>query len=90
MRTGAVGVLVAAGAVARKYLSERLGIEIRGYLAQLGDIRLDPYGRPDVDYYINEAKRLRSLAISELIGKSVEWLKTHLGKQHDLPLRPSL
>jgi chorismate synthase len=32
---------VAAGAVARKYLYERCGIRIRGYLAQLGPIRLD-------------------------------------------------
>ena len=32
---------VAAGAVARKYLRERLGIEIRGYLSQLGPIELD-------------------------------------------------
>jgi chorismate synthase len=31
---------VAAGAIARKYLRERLGIEIRGYLAQLGPIEL--------------------------------------------------
>ncbi len=31
---------VAAGAIARKYLRERLGIEIRGYLSQLGPIRL--------------------------------------------------
>jgi chorismate synthase len=31
---------VAAGAIARKYLAERLGIEIRGYLAQLGPIEL--------------------------------------------------
>lgn len=30
---------VAAGAIARKYLSSRLGIVVRGYLAQLGDIR---------------------------------------------------
>jgi chorismate synthase len=32
---------VAAGAIARKYLRERLGVEIRGYLAQLGPIRLE-------------------------------------------------
>lgn len=32
---------VAAGAIARKYLYERHGIRIRGYLAQLGPIRLD-------------------------------------------------
>jgi len=31
---------VAAGAIARKYLQTRLGIEIRGYLAQLGPIEL--------------------------------------------------
>jgi chorismate synthase len=32
---------VAAGAIAKKYLRERLGIEIRGYLAQLGPISLE-------------------------------------------------
>jgi chorismate synthase len=31
---------VAAGAIARKYLLERLGVEIRGYLSQLGPIEL--------------------------------------------------
>ena len=31
---------VAAGAIARKYLRQRLGIEIRGFLAQLGDMHL--------------------------------------------------
>ena len=31
---------VAAGAVAKKYLNERLGIQIRGYLSQLGAIEL--------------------------------------------------
>ena len=32
---------VAAGAIARKYLRERLGVEISGYLSQLGPIRLE-------------------------------------------------
>jgi len=32
---------VAAGAVAKKYLKERLDVEIRGYLSQLGPIELD-------------------------------------------------
>jgi len=32
---------VAAGAIAKKYLKEQLGIEIRGYLSQLGDITPD-------------------------------------------------
>lgn len=32
-------VRVAAGGIAKKYLRERLGIEVRGYLSQLGPIR---------------------------------------------------
>lgn len=36
--------LVAAGAVARKWLRERYGVEIRGYLSQLGDIAV-PFKR---------------------------------------------
>jgi len=35
-------VRVAAGAIARKYLRERLGVRIQGYLAQLGPICLQP------------------------------------------------
>ncbi len=37
---------VAAGAIAKKYLKERLGIEVRGYLSQLGPIEL---GATDFD-----------------------------------------
>jgi chorismate synthase len=33
---------VAAGAIARKYLRERLGVTIRGYLAQMGPLVLEP------------------------------------------------
>jgi chorismate synthase len=40
---------VAAGAIARKYLAERVGVRIRGYLAQLGPLRLDPV-RPETAY----------------------------------------
>lgn len=50
---------VAAGAVARKFLAERLGVTIRGFLAQLGPIRLavkdlaavddNPFFSPDPD-----------------------------------------
>jgi chorismate synthase len=32
---------VAAGAIAKKYLRERLGVQVRGYLAQLGPIELE-------------------------------------------------
>lgn len=40
---------VAAGAIARKYLRERLGVEIRGFLSQLGPIRLDAVDLDGVD-----------------------------------------
>src|SRR5262249_55575919 len=33
---------VAAGAIARKYLAERLGVRISGYLSQIGLLRLAP------------------------------------------------
>jgi chorismate synthase len=33
---------VAAGAIARKYLAQRLGIEIHGYLTEIGPFQLDP------------------------------------------------
>jgi chorismate synthase len=50
---------VAAGAIAKKYLQQRYGVRIRGYLAQLGPIRLafrdwaavgeNPFFAPDPD-----------------------------------------
>jgi len=40
---------VAAGAIARKYLSERLGLQIRGYLAQLGPLTLEARNLDIVD-----------------------------------------
>src|SRR6202167_299154 len=33
---------VAAGAIARKYLAQRLGVRIYGYLSQIGSLRLEP------------------------------------------------
>ncbi|MGI9220681.1 MAG: chorismate synthase [Woeseiaceae bacterium] len=40
---------VAAGAIARKFLQDRLGMEIRGYLAQLGDLELEAVDLAAVD-----------------------------------------
>jgi len=40
---------VAAGAVAKKYLRERYGVEVRGYLAQLGPIRPESFDWNVVD-----------------------------------------
>lgn len=55
---------VAAGAVARKYLRERLGIDIRGYLAQLGPIRLgagDPAAVDDNPFFCADPGRVAEL-----------------------------
>jgi chorismate synthase len=42
-------VRVAAGAVARKYLNEHLGVTIQGWLAQVGSLRLDVVDLDAVD-----------------------------------------
>lgn len=45
---------VAAGAIAKKYLKERLGIEIKGYLSQLGPITVENVSWPfdnDNEYF---------------------------------------
>ncbi len=40
---------VAAGAIAKKYLKQVAGISIRGYLAQLGPITIDPLDWDEID-----------------------------------------
>jgi chorismate synthase len=40
---------VAAGAIARKYLAERLGVAIRGWVSQLGPIQIEPVDPDAVD-----------------------------------------
>jgi len=40
---------VAAGAIARKYLKERLGVEIRGFVSQLGPLELEAKSLDAVD-----------------------------------------
>lgn len=39
---------VAAGAIAKKYLRERFGIEVRGYLSQIGHVKITPEAVADV------------------------------------------
>jgi chorismate synthase len=64
---------VAAGAIAKKYLQQQLGVRIRGYLAQLGPIELghtdweavdtnpffcaDPQRLPELERYMDELRR---------------------------------
>ena len=55
---------VAAGAIARKFLKERLGVEIRGYLSQLGPIELGAVDLSAVDqnpFFCAEPARLSQL-----------------------------
>lgn len=66
-------VRVAAGAIARKFLAERYGVQIRGYLAQMGPIKLaatdletvndnpffcaEPGRVPELEQYINALRK---------------------------------
>ncbi len=64
---------VAAGAIARKFLRERLGVSIQGYLAQIGALRLEPkdpssaYSNP---FFCPDPARLQE--IEELIWRTRE------------------
>ncbi|MPQ77116.1 chorismate synthase [Hydrogenovibrio sp. JE_KL2] len=51
---------VAAGAIAKKYLKERLGIEIKGYLSQLGPIKIEEVSWPfdnDNEYFCPSSEK---------------------------------
>lgn len=55
---------VAAGAIARKYLRERLGVVIQGYLAQIGPLQLEPKSLADVydnPFFCPDPSRLEEL-----------------------------
>ena len=57
-------VRVAAGAIARKYLRERLEVSIYGYLAQMGSIVLqpvDPAAAYDNPFFCPDASRVQEL-----------------------------
>ena len=55
---------VAAGAIARKYLREKLQIEIYGYLAQMGPLVLDPIDPPSAyhnPFFCPDPSRVKEL-----------------------------
>lgn len=41
---------VAAGAIAKKYLREQFGIEVRGYLSQMGNVKISPQTTACIDW----------------------------------------
>ena len=56
---------VAAGAIARKYLRRAAGLEVQGYLAQLGPIELEPVDLSAVDdnpFFCADPSRIDELA----------------------------
>ena len=63
-------IRVAAGAIARKYLLERLGVTIRGWLAQAGPLRftvVDPAAVYDNPFFCPDPSRITE--IEELIDR---------------------
>lgn len=55
---------VAAGAIAKKYLKEQFGIEIRGYLSQLADITPDSINWDEVEnnpFFFPDASKIQQL-----------------------------
>lgn len=55
---------VAAGAIARKYLAERLGVRIHGYLSALGPLELEPVDPPSAyhnPFFCPDPSRLAEL-----------------------------
>ena len=41
---------VAAGAIAKKYLREQYGIEVRGFLSQIGKVKIAPQSLENIDW----------------------------------------
>ncbi|MGR9116054.1 MAG: chorismate synthase [Gammaproteobacteria bacterium] len=80
---------VAAGAIAKKYLKEAAGIEIRGYLSQLGPIKIgkmdwsvietNPFFCPDADKVPEMEAYMDALRKEgESIGAKIEVVATHV------------
>ncbi len=80
---------VAAGAIAKKYLNEKLNIEIYGYLSQLGPIKVEkidlsivetnPFFCPDPDKIAEMEKYMDALRKEgDSIGAKVEVVATHV------------
>lgn len=57
---------VAAGAIAKKYLKERLGVEIKGFLSQLGPIKIENVTWPfdnDNEYFCPDAVKSEEIRL---------------------------
>ena len=54
------------------------------------EIRLDSNGNPDLDYYVTEAKRMRSEMMASMVDWALTGIRELLEKAHVLPHRPPL
>jgi chorismate synthase len=74
---------VAAGAIARKFLKERLGVEIRGYLSQLGPIELGAVDLSAVDQnpFFCAALSTRGVYGRVTQGRRFHWCKNQHSRQ---------
>ncbi|WP_417596563.1 chorismate synthase [Oceanospirillum sp.] len=80
---------VAAGAIAKKFLKERLGIEVRGYMSQLGPIKVEkvdwdlvntnPFFCPDADKVPELERYMDALRKEgESVGAKVTVVASHV------------
>lgn len=82
-------VRVAAGAIAKKYLKEKCGTEIRGYMAQLGPIKYEKFDWNEVNqnpFFFPDSNKIKELEeyIKELrregdsIGSRINVVASHV------------
>jgi hypothetical protein len=70
---------VAAGGIAKKYLKQQYGIEIRGYLSQLGPIKIEAIDWVAMDkseFFCPDAKTFRRHLVSKICTFTIYAIKT--------------
>jgi chorismate synthase len=82
-------IRVAAGAIAKKYLKEKLGTQIRGYMAQMGPIKFENFDWNEVDnnpFFFPDANKILELQTlithlrhaGDSIGAKINVVATHV------------
>ena len=82
-------IRVAAGAIAKKFIKEQLGVEVKGYLAQLGPIKISPVDWSIIDdnpFFCPDPNKVEELETymdalrkkGDSIGAKVNVIATHV------------